>query len=70
MSPEKIKEIPNKHLIRELNTHSDNYRYLWYWDKVISNIPNQNAYVIDMTRTHDRELSNAIKTIPNLEYYD
>jgi hypothetical protein len=67
---DEMKSIPNKHIIRELNIHSDNYRYSWYWDKVISNIPNQNAYKINITRTHDQELSNAIKTIPNLEYYD
>ena len=69
-TPEEIRDIPDKHLIRELNEHSDGYRYLWYWDRVISNVKNQSCYKIDITRTHDRELAKAVKTVSNLQYYD
>jgi hypothetical protein len=69
-TPEEIKEIKDKPLVRELNEHTDGYRFIWYWDRLTCNIPNQSAYSIDMTRTYDRQLSNAAKTIKNLDYYE
>jgi len=69
-TPEEIKEIKDKPLVRELNEHTDGYRFIWYWDRLTCNIPNQSAYSLDMTRTYDRQLSNAAKTIKNLDYYE
>ena len=65
---EEIKEIPDKPLIRELNEHTDGYRYVWFWDKLTSSVPNQSAYYLDMTRTNDQILSGASKT-NNLNFY-
>lgn len=59
---EELKEIKNKPLIRELNDHSNNYRMIWYWDKTTSNVKNQNAYYVNVTRDNDKILSSGIKT--------
>jgi len=59
---EELKEIRNKPLVRELNDHSNNYRVIWFWDKTTSNLKNQNAYYINMTRDNDRILSSGVKT--------
>jgi len=65
---EEIKSIEDKPVIRELNEHTDGYRYVWYWDKLTTNIPNQSAYYLDMTRTNDQILSGASKT-NDLNFY-
>lgn len=65
---EEISQIPNKPLVRELNDHTDGYRYVWYWERLTSNVPNQSAYNIDMTRTNDQILSRASKT-NNLNFF-
>jgi len=67
---EEVKKIKDKPLVRELNKHTDGYRFLWYWDRLTSNVPNQIAYSLDMTREHDRKLSKAAKTIKNLDYFE
>lgn len=69
-SPEEIKKVKNKPLVRELNEHTDGYRFIWYWDRLTCNVPNQSAYSLDMTRTYDRQLSNAARTIKNINYFE
>lgn len=69
-SPEEIKAIKDKPLVRELNEHTDGYKVMWKWDKITCNIPNQSIYQLDMTREYDRLLSKAAKTVKNLEYYE
>jgi len=59
---EELKAIKDKPLVRELNDHSNNYRVVWFWDKTTSNLKNQNAYYINMTRDNDRILSSGVKT--------
>jgi len=65
---EEIKQIPGKPVIRELNEHTDGYRFKWFWDKTTSNVKNQTAYYIDMTRSHDKMLAVASRT-NNLNFY-
>ncbi len=67
--PKDFKAIKDKPLIRELNEHTDGWRYTWYWDRFTSNIPHQSYYTLDLNREYDRLLSKAAKTINNLEYY-
>jgi hypothetical protein len=65
---EEIKQIKNKPLIRELNDHSNNYRVTWFWNKVTSNLKNQTAYYINISRDNDKILSRGVKT-NNLNFY-
>jgi hypothetical protein len=69
MSSEELKKIKNKPVIRELNEHTDGYRYVWYWEKLTSTVPNQTAYYIDMTRTNDQILSRASK-VNHLNFFE
>lgn len=62
MTAEEISAIPNKPVIRELNEHTDGYRFMWFWEKLTSSTPNQSAYYIEMTRTNKKILSQASKT--------
>lgn len=55
---EEIKEIPNKPLVYHLNEHSDGKIYGFYWDKVISYVPNQKYYKIKVIRKWKNYLSN------------
>lgn len=67
-SGKELKLIKGKPLIRELNESTDGYRMIWFWDKTTSNVKNQNAYYINMTRDHDRLLTGALRA-NNLNYY-
>lgn len=58
---EEIKLIPNKKLVYYLNEHSDNKRYLWFWDKCTCNVQNQSYFKIEVTRKWDRTLSKTSK---------
>ena len=59
--PENIKAIKDKPYIYHLNEHSDGKRYLFYWDKLISNVANQKFYKIKMIRKWKNYLSNYTK---------
>ena len=65
---EEIKLIKDKPRIKEINEHTNGYRMTWFWDKVTCNIPNQNAYYINLCREADKILSSAVKT-NDLNYY-
>ena len=67
---EELKEIKNKPLIRILNEHSNGKKLFWYWDKFTSNIRNKTAYRLEVTRRWDRMLSNKVKKIKRLDYYE
>jgi hypothetical protein len=66
---EEIALIENKPLIKELNEHSNNYRLTFWWDKVTSNVTNQSAYYLKITRDNSAILSHANKLNSNLNYY-
>jgi hypothetical protein len=65
---EEIKLIEDKPRVREINEHTNGYRMTWFWDKVTCNIPNQNAYYVNMCRDADKILSSGVKT-NDLNYY-
>lgn len=64
-----LKQIKDKPLVRELNEHTDGYRCSWYWDKMTCTVPNQSAYILEMTRTNKQLLSKAVST-NDLEFYE
>lgn len=69
VDPKDIKQIKDKPLVRELNEHTDGWRYIWHWDKFISNIPNQRIYDLELIRDYKRILNKAATTINDLNYY-
>lgn len=70
-SMEEIKVIPDKKYFYHLNEHSDGYKYSWYWDKVISNVKNQNFYNFKPIRSIKRELTGYIRITNNrIKYYE
>lgn len=69
LTKEEIKKIPNKKIIRHLNKHSSGKHMSWYWDKIISHLPHQNAYKLDINRNADRKLASAIKS-GKFKYYE
>jgi hypothetical protein len=62
LKEEELLAIPDKPVIRELNEHTDGYRFMWHWDKRATSIPSQNAYYIQLTRANKKILSQASKT--------
>jgi hypothetical protein len=58
----------NKKVIRNLNEHSNRYRYRFYWDKRTCTVPNQSAYVFLATRTHSRELAAIINSNCGIDF--
>jgi len=67
---EEIKEIKDKHIVYELNEHTDGYRFSFFWDKITCVIPNQSAYYFTPIRKYKERLNVALKTIKNLQYYE
>jgi hypothetical protein len=49
-----------KKLIRQLNDHTENYRYKFHWDKATSSVLNQSAYRFIPTRSHSRLLAKIL----------
>lgn len=72
LSDEEIAKIPDKKIIYNLNDHTDGYRFGWYWDKVTSNIRNQSAYRLEITRNWNNYFAKQLKTNPKLKnmYYE
>lgn len=69
MTSKEIAAIPDKPVVRELNEHTDGYRYVWFWEKLTSTVPNQAAYYLNMTRTNDQILSGASK-VNHLNFFE
>lgn len=69
-TPEEIRKIKGKPLIRELNSHTDGNVFSFSWDKTTSLTPNQTAYILKLTRKHQRLLAKAAKTVKDLDYYE
>ncbi len=69
-TPEEWKEIPNKKMFYQLNKHTEGRTAYFFWDKITSNVRNQSAYRIEVSRLIKKELSFAIKTNKNLKYYE
>lgn len=69
-NPNEWKAIPNKKLFYYLNTHTDGKLAYFYWDKLTSNVKNQSAYRINISKLIKNELNFAIKTNKNLIYYE
>ena len=65
LSMDEIRSIPNKKCFYHLNGHSDGYKYRWYWDKVTSNVKNQNFYNFKPVRSIKRELTEYIRITNN-----
>jgi len=65
---DEISLIDNKPVIRELNEHTDGYRFTWFWEKLTSSLPNQSAYYLELTRDNDQILSKAGR-INNLNFF-
>jgi hypothetical protein len=65
---EEISAIENKPVIRETNDHSEGYRMTFWWDKITSNIVNQTAYYIKVSRDNCKILSQGVKH-NNLNFY-
>jgi len=61
LTAEEISNIPNKPKVIELNEHTDGYRFMWFWEKLTSNIPNQSAYYLEMTKQNKKILSQSSK---------
>ncbi len=50
-----------KKVVRLVNSHTDGFRYRFYWDKRTSNIQNQTVYSFLPARSHSRKLSEVLK---------
>lgn len=72
LSDEEIAKIPDKRIIYNLNEHTDGYRFGWYWDKITSNILNQTAYRLEITRDWNNYFAQQLKTNSKLKniYYE
>ena len=70
IDPSKWKDIPNKKLFYHLNKHTEGRTAYFFWDKITSNVCNQSAYYLTISRIIKKELSYAIKTNKNLKYYE
>ena len=66
---EELKKVKKKPLVRHLNRHTDGYKFFWYWDKSISNIPNNTVYRFFPSRTNSRTIAEALKEGHNINYY-
>jgi hypothetical protein len=70
-SMDEIKAIKDKKYFYHLNEHSDGYKYIWYWDKVTSNVKNQTFYNFKPIRKIKRELTDFIRITNNrVKYYE
>lgn len=68
--PSEWKNISDKKLFYQLNKHTEGRTAYFYWDKITSNVRNQSAYYLTISRIIKKELSYAIKTNKNLKYYE
>lgn len=66
-----IKAIPieEKGMVYILNEHTNGYRFRFLWDKTSSNVKNQNYYMFKPTRKSNREITKAIATDTQLQFY-
>jgi hypothetical protein len=70
LSIKEISDLPTeeKGLIYILNEHTNGYTFKFIWDKVISNIPNQNVYRMKLLRDINREVKEALVHNKELQY--
>jgi hypothetical protein len=66
---QEIADLEGKPVIRELNENNGGYRLSWFWDKLTSNIKNQSAFYVNMTRDNDKILSRGAK-LNDLNFYE
>lgn len=59
-----------KQLVFHFNEHTDRYNLKFYYDKRTSTMRNQSAYQFKVMRKWARLLNSAVKTNPNLNYYE
>lgn len=67
LTKEELLAIPNKKVIFNYNEHTDKQQYIFVWNKVTSNTPNQSAYYIEVVREPKTELAKALREIPTLK---
>lgn len=70
LTSDEIANIPikEKKLIYNLNEHTNKHSFKFFWDKITSNIPNQNYYRLKIIRTLNREIARAIFNNDQLQY--
>jgi len=55
LTDNEIKQIPNKKLIVHTNEHSNGFIMKWYWDRRVSNVRNQFAYIFYPVKGGERD---------------
>jgi len=65
-SPQELKAIKNKPIVRHLNKHSNGYSHEFYYNKQISNVKNKSAYSFAPARGIKNLLTSTIKD-PNIK---
>lgn len=60
----------NKQLIFHLNSHTDNFRAQWFYNKSFAKYKNKSAYAFVATRTNKRELAKEIKNNGITKYFE
>lgn len=70
LTSEEIANIPveEKGLKYNWNEHTDRYQFRFYWEKIISNVPNRNFYTFKAPRTYKQFLSKALKENKDIKY--
>ena len=60
----------NKKLIRLFNDHTNNFRYRFFWDKILPRIINKSYYSFIPTRASSRRLASVLKdTNVEIDFY-
>jgi hypothetical protein len=65
-TPQELKEIKNKPIVRHLNKHSNGYSHEFYYSKKTCNIKNKTAYSFRPARALKNLLTSTIKN-PNIK---
>lgn len=69
-SKEELKLIKNKQVVYNLNEHTYGYRFFLFWSKKTSNIKNHGPYEFVFAKSNRRELARALRSNPNITYYE
>lgn len=69
-SVEEIKNIPNKPLALVLNESTEGRKVYWRWERLTCNHKNYTAYRIKMNRKWSKMLSDYVKQLNKIPYYE
>lgn len=67
---EELKLISDKKVLLHHNDHTNGYSVRFYWDKRVSTVKNQTAYIFKATRTTKEDLAKFIKKTGVLDYFE